>query len=156
MLRSSFITMRQQLLDAFVSFMTNRPTSTDYEELERAVHLFVLQTLINKGCFDDDDYHRLVQHLQLPDFDRWAFAVKERFALNLVMPYLTVQLSQREIANLRRIVAFSSVVCDYLGVCLTENQLNNLRTSVKFVECVTGKRSLSELSVSDLHVLLEE
>jgi len=148
--------MRQQLLDAFVSFMTNRPTSTDYEELERSVRLFVLQSLVDKGCFDDDDYHRLVQQLQLPDFDRWAFAVKERFALNLVMPYLTVQLSQREIANLRRIVAFSSVVCDYLGVCLTENQLNNLRTLVKFVECVTDKRSLSELSVSDLQALLEE
>jgi len=148
--------MRQQLLDTFVSFMTNRPMSTDYEELERSVRLFVLQALIDKGCFDDDDYHCLVQHLQLPDFDRWAFAVKSRFALDLVMPYLKVELSQRQIANLRQIVAFSSVVCDYLGVCLTENQLNNLRTSVKFVECVTGKRSLSELSVSDLHVLLEE
>jgi len=148
--------MRQQLIDALVSSLTNQPASTDYEELERNVCLFVLQALVDKGCFDDDDYYRLVQHLQLPDFDRWAFAVKSRFALDLVMPYLKVELSQREIANLRRIVAFSSVVCDYLGVCLTENQLNNLRTSVKFVECVTGKRSLSELSVSDLHVLLEE
>ena len=156
MLRSSFITMRQQLLDAFVSFLTNQPATNDYQELERGVRLFVLQALVDKGCFDDDDYHRLVQQFQMPDFDRWAFAVKERFALGLIMPYLKVELSQREIANLRRIVAFSSVVCDYLGAHLTENQLTNLRTSVKFLECVTGKRSLSELSVSDLQALLEE
>jgi len=156
MLRSSFITMRQQFLDAFVSSLTNQPATNDYQELERGVRLFVLQALVDKGCFDDDDYHRLVQQLQLPDFDRWAFAVKSRFALDLVMPYLKVELSQREIANLRRIVAFSSVICDYLGAHLTENQLNNLRALVKFVECVTRKRSLSELSVSDLQALLEE
>ena len=148
--------MRQQFLDAFVSSLTNQPATNDYQELERGVRLFVLQALVDKGCFDDDDYHRLVQQLQLPDFDRWAFAVKSRFALDLVMPYLKVELSQREIANLRRIVAFSSVICDYLGAHLTENQLNNLRALVKFVECVTGKRSLSELSVSDLQALLEE
>jgi len=156
MLRSSFITMRQQLLDAFVSSLTNQPLTNDYEELERSVRLFVLQSLVDKGCFDDDDYHRLVQRLQLPDFDRWAFAVKSQFALDLVMPYLKVELSQREIANLRRIVAFSSVVCDYLGAHLTENQLTNLRTSVKFLECVTDKRSLSEFSVSDLQALLKK
>jgi len=148
--------MRQQFLDAFVSSLTNQPATNDYQELERGVRLFVLQALVDKGCFDDDDYHRLVQQLQLPDFDRWAFAVKSRFALDLVMPYLKVELSQREIANLRRIVAFSSVICDYLGAHLTENQLNNLRALVKFVECVTSKRSLSELSVSDLQALLEE
>jgi len=148
--------MRQQFLDAFVSSLTNQPATNDYQELERGVRLFVLQALVDKGCFDDDDYHRLVQQLQLPDFDRWAFAVKSRFALDLVMPYLKVELSQREIANLRRIVAFSSVICDYLGAHLTENQLNNLRALVKFVECVTRKRSLSELSVSDLQALLEE
>ena len=148
--------MRQQFLDAFVSSLTNQPATNDYQELERGVRLFVLQALVDKGCFDDDDYHRLVQQLQLPDFDRWAFAVKSRFALDLVMPYLKVELSQREIANLRRIVAFSSVICDYLGAHLTENQLNNLRALVKFVECVTSKRSLSELSISDLQALLEE